>query len=99
MKNEMSVETVEKKDLKIRAIYIGDVRFDSCPVFELNTETHQFVMISDNEFTYDDLTVYDDKDFLVFEVYKESSDNSNDCLDENFENEEIYEEIETVKML
>lgn len=90
------MKSKNKKDLKIRAIYIGDVRFDSCPVFELNTETNQFVMISDSEFIYDDLTVYDDKDFLVFEVYKESSDNSNDCLDEN---EEIYEEIETVKML
>ena len=90
------MKSKNKKDLKIRAIYIGDVRFDSCPVFELNTETNQFVMISDSEFIYDDLTVYDDKDFLVFEVYKESSDNTDD---EDFEDDEIHEEIETVKML
>jgi hypothetical protein len=25
---------------KIRAIYIGDVRFEQCPVFELNVETN-----------------------------------------------------------
>ena len=95
MKIEASTETIEKKDLKIRAIYIGDVRFDNCPVFELNTETNQFVMLSDNDFKYDDLAVYDDKDFLVFEIYKEGSDNT----DDDFEDGEIHEEIETVKML
>lgn len=71
----MTEQALEKKDLKIRAIYIGDVRFNSCPVFELNTETNQFVMLSDNDFRYDDLAVYDDKDFLIFEVYKEGQVN------------------------
>lgn len=84
----LNTQTSENKiDLKIRAIYIGDVRFDNCPVFELNTETNKFVMLSDNEFQYSDLDVYADKDFLVFEVYKERRD-----IDK-------FEDIETVKMI
>ena len=34
---------------KTRAIFIGDVRFDQCPVFELNSETNYFEMIIDKE--------------------------------------------------
>lgn len=91
------MKSKNKKDLKIRAIYIGDVRFDSCPVFELNTETNQFVMLSDNDFRYDDLAVYDDKDFLVFEVYKEEIEDLYISDDEDLDESE--NEIETVKML
>ncbi|TCP95710.1 hypothetical protein EDD79_10576 [Serpentinicella alkaliphila] len=36
-----------KLDKKIRAIFIGDVRFDRCPVFELNMETNYFEMLVD----------------------------------------------------
>lgn len=53
---------------KIRAIYTGDVRFDLCPVFELDFETNYFVMIKDNEFKYGNECVYEDRDFLIFEV-------------------------------
>ena len=53
---------------KIRAIYIGDVRFDVCPVFELNFETNYFKMIKDNEIKYEKECVYEDSDFLIFEV-------------------------------
>lgn len=55
-------------DIKIRAIYIGDVRFDFCPVFELDEDTEEFIMLSDKEFRYDKDAVYEDEDFLVFEV-------------------------------
>lgn len=51
---------------KIRAIFIGDVRFDQCPVFELNTDTNYFEMLQDKEFRYEKEVVEDDDDFLVF---------------------------------
>lgn len=74
-------KVVEKEvDKKIRAIYIGDLRFDNCPVFELNVETHMFVMISDigkdlecGPTQYEDLYVYADENFLIFEVITEDS--------------------------
>lgn len=53
---------------KIRAIYIGDVRFEQCPVFELNEETNCFEMVVDKEFTYEKECVEEDSDFLIFEV-------------------------------
>lgn len=52
---------------KIRAIYIGDVRFNECPVFELNEKTHYFEMIKDREFRYEKECV-EDSDFIIFEV-------------------------------
>lgn len=53
---------------KIRAIYIGDVRFDQCPVFELNVETNYFEMLIDKEFRYEKECVEEDSDFLIFKV-------------------------------
>ena len=53
---------------KIRAIYIGDVRFDQCPVFELNMETNYFEMLIDKEFRYEKEVVEEDDEFLVFVV-------------------------------
>lgn len=53
---------------KIRAVFIGDVRFDQCPVFELNTETDYFEMIIDKEIRYERVVVEEDEDFLVFEI-------------------------------
>jgi len=53
---------------KVRAIFIGDVRFDQCPVFELNSETNYFEMIIDKEFRYLKEVVEEDDDFLVFEI-------------------------------
>ncbi|MEK4387169.1 hypothetical protein MKZ25_15495 [Solibacillus sp. FSL W7-1464] len=53
---------------KIRAIYIGDVRFDQCPVFELNTKTNYFEMLIDKEFRYEKEVVEEDDEFLVFVV-------------------------------
>jgi uncharacterized protein YlaN (UPF0358 family) len=53
---------------KIRAIYIGDVRFDQCPVFELNMDTNYFEMLIDKEFRYEKEVVEEDDEFLVFVV-------------------------------
>lgn len=62
-------------DVKIRAIYIGDMRFDFCPVFELDEDTEEFAMLSDKEFRYGKAVVYEDEDFLVFEVALGDGDN------------------------
>lgn len=51
-----------------RAIYIGDVRFNECPVFELNQEGTDFVMLKDTIFKYSKEVVYEDDDFIVFTV-------------------------------
>ena len=56
---------------KRKAIFIGDVRFDQCPVFELNNETNYFEMIIDKEFRYDKEVVEEDEDFLIFEIEKD----------------------------
>ena len=53
---------------KIRAIFIADVRFDQCPVFELNPDTNYFEMLTDKEFRYAKELVEEDDDFLVFVV-------------------------------
>lgn len=53
---------------KIRAMYIGDIRFDQCPVFELNEETNYFEMLIDKEFRYEKEVVENDDEFLLFEV-------------------------------
>ncbi len=56
---------------KIRAIFIGDVRFDQCPVFELNNETNYFEMLIDKEMRYEKEVVEEDDDFLIFEIVKD----------------------------
>jgi hypothetical protein len=58
----------EMKVVKTRAIYIGDVRFNECNVFELNTETNYFEMLNDREFRYEKEVVEEDDDWLLFEV-------------------------------
>lgn len=52
---------------KIRAIYIYDIRFEKCPVFELK-ENGWFEMIEDGEFRYEKEAIEDDGDWLIFEV-------------------------------
>lgn len=59
-------------DKEIRAIYIGDIAFDTCPVFKLNTETDRFEMLIDCDFQYEAVFVYEDKDFLIFELEEEA---------------------------
>lgn len=56
---------------KVRAIFIGDVRFDQCPVFELNNETNYFEMLVDKEMRYEKDVVEEDDDFLIFEIENE----------------------------
>ncbi|MCK1998784.1 hypothetical protein MPH47_16420 [Psychrobacillus psychrodurans] len=56
---------------KIRAIFIGDVRYDQCPVFELNNETNYFEMLIDKEMKYEKEVVEEDDDFLIFEIEKD----------------------------
>ena len=51
---------------KIRAIYIGDIRFDQCPVFELNLDTNYFEMLTDKEFRYEKEVVEEDDHFHIF---------------------------------
>lgn len=53
---------------KVRAIFIGDVRFDQCPVFELNNETDYFEMIGDPELKYLREVVEEDDGFLIFDI-------------------------------
>lgn len=53
---------------KIRAIYIGDVRFRNCPVFELNKKTNNFIMLRNPGFQYSKEEVFEDEDFLIFEI-------------------------------
>lgn len=57
---------------KIRAIYIGDVKHNQCPVFELNIETGWFEMLEDTSFKYEKECVYDDQSFFIFEVENEN---------------------------
>jgi len=56
---------------KIRAIFIGDVRYDQCPVFELNNETNYFEMMIDKEMRYEKEVVEEDDDFLTFEIERD----------------------------
>lgn len=51
---------------KIRAIYIGDVRFKNCPVFQLK-ENGWFEMLEDSEYRYEKEVVENDDDWLIFE--------------------------------
>lgn len=53
---------------KVRAIFVGDVKFEECPVFELNKETDYFEMMADREISYSGEVVEGDGDFLIFEV-------------------------------
>ena len=54
--------------MKLRAIFIGDVRFSECPVFEYTATTNQYVMLSDRMIAYDKEVVERDEDFLLFRV-------------------------------
>lgn len=53
--------------IKKRAIYVGDVRYDQCPVFELNEETGFYEMIVDHDFRYPKEIMDIDEDWLCFE--------------------------------
>ncbi|MDW0109528.1 hypothetical protein [Sporosarcina aquimarina] len=68
MASQVTKHGKEKTLKKIRAIFIGDVRFDQCPVFELNNETNYFEMILDKEIRYEKAVVEEDDDFLIFEI-------------------------------
>ncbi|HEY5588539.1 MAG TPA: hypothetical protein VIK86_06240 [Candidatus Paceibacterota bacterium] len=59
----MEVLTIKKT----RAIYIGDVKHNQCPVFELK-ENGWFEMLEKNGFCYEKEVVESDSDFLIFEV-------------------------------
>lgn len=56
--------------MKIRAIYIGDVRFDQSPVFEYDKATNEFMMLIDHEFSYSLEIVENDPDFIIFLIEK-----------------------------
>ena len=52
----------------IRAIYIGDIRFDDCPVFERDEEDGYFKILGDPDFRYTKEEVESDKSFIRFLV-------------------------------
>lgn len=54
--------------MKLRAIFIGDVRFTECPVFEYTATTNQYEMLSDRAVAYDREVVEQDEDFLLFQI-------------------------------
>lgn len=60
--------------IKIRAIYINDIKFNSCPIFELNQVDcdFKFVMLENEEYTYDIECVIEDDNWVVFEVVMNS---------------------------
>lgn len=53
---------------KLRAVYSGDVRFDVCPVFELNEATGYYECLQDRQFRHSVDCVYGDTDFIIFEI-------------------------------
>lgn len=53
---------------KTRAIYIGDVKHNQCPIFELNVETGWYEMVNDTSFRYEKECVNENEGFLLFEV-------------------------------
>ncbi|MEN2766089.1 hypothetical protein [Ornithinibacillus xuwenensis] len=50
----------------IRAIYIGDVRYNECNVFEYDNQTKMFQMINDKDIAYSFEVVMEDEDFIIF---------------------------------
>lgn len=54
--------------MKIRAIRLENLKEKTCPVFELNTKTMEFVMLSDEAIRYSLDTVEEDDDFLVCQM-------------------------------
>ncbi|WP_050183901.1 hypothetical protein [Domibacillus robiginosus] len=50
----------------LRAIYIGDIRFNECNVFEYDNDTKKFHMVNDREISYDFEVVMGDADFIIF---------------------------------
>lgn len=55
--------------MKTRAIYIGDTRFDSCPMFEKNEKTGDYEMLIDKEIRYSIEAVEEEgSGFIVFEI-------------------------------
>lgn len=53
--------------IKIRAFYIGDIKFENCPVFELK-ENGWFEMLENSKFRYEKSVVENDEDWLIFNV-------------------------------
>lgn len=72
---------------KVRAIYVGDIRFANCPIFELK-ENGWFEMLENPEFRYKKEVVETDDSWLIF----------NASIDEDSEYELIKEEIKPTLM-
>lgn len=52
----------------IRAIYMPDIKYGACYVFE--KRGNYFVMMQDDNYMYEDEMVYDDNNFILFKAYK-----------------------------
>jgi hypothetical protein len=57
--------------IKIRAIYKGDILYNSADIFELNKETGYFHMLNDFNFRYEKNIVLNDDDWVIFEIENE----------------------------
>lgn len=58
---------------KVRAIYIGDVRFDAVMLFEYNKVDDMFIMldlddVDNSEFRYPSDAILEDDDWLLFQI-------------------------------
>lgn len=52
--------------MKIKALYKADLRFEDCPVFELEASSLDFVMVKDRDMRYSYHAVITDPNFIVF---------------------------------
>lgn len=52
--------------MKVRAIYLGDAKCDTMPVFEL--KGNKFVCLADNELQYDVSLVLVDEDWMIINL-------------------------------
>lgn len=58
--------------MEIRAICINDVSYDSCPVFILDEQEHEFYMMMDTSFTYPEDYIMNNDEWIVFQTDNET---------------------------
>lgn len=59
-----------------RAIYVGDMIFNECDVFEFDEVTQEYVMINDTDFRYpkEEVEEYESADWVIAVVSGEGED-------------------------
>lgn len=81
---------------KLRAVFIGDVRFDQCPVFEYNPATGEFEMLIDKEFRYAPVAIEEDDDWLLF-VIDSSHEDPSEHVATSVGKENLYQLLKSFK--